>query len=566
MAVRETEGPTGRFRAIFAVLFLSLLIFAAPARADIVELTPCVSAVKPGDTATTVLFQRGRFACGSAQTQFPPGDYWVRMDVPKLPFGSDEDIIFRAASLWDDGMELTAFHADGSARYYRADPAASPSPMRLGATQIVRIPAQGAPISAIIARVDNSMIVRAVLHEPQLSSVYTALRHELWLAALYAAFAGICIGLLVYNAALWWAMRERFLLAYCSMVGAMLFYSVFTSGAPHYFIDGWTGGDRLRVTVPLLAITASTGIWFVSCFFAATPFPRWLRLFTLAQMAWLPLVGLTYAIVAPFQIQLLDMTYMFSFLPLPVLFLCYLGLTWRHRDPLFLYFVAAWSMPFASMVIRIMRGFDVVPPTAVIENSTLMALAVEALVSSVAIGYRVRLLAKARDRAEIAEAHAMTMADTDPLTGLLNRRAFLRSILERNSNWTLLLLDIDHFKRVNDSLGHAGGDDAIILFASALQHRMPNGALLARMGGEEFAIAYRGDMLLIDPDELLGQIRQIDLPGGYRITASIGIANRMVGSDDDWKILYRAADMALYRAKSGGRDRFIRSQPQAQAA
>ena len=160
----------------------------------------------------------------------------------------------------------------------------------------------------------------------------------------------------------------------------------------------------------------------------------------------------------------------------------------------------------------------------------------------------------------------MSMADTDPLTGLLNRRAFLRTLLERNSNWTLLLLDIDHFKRVNDSLGHAGGDEAIVQFARALQTKMPNGALLARMGGEEFAIAYRGDMMLIEPDELLAEIRSIDLRGGYRITASMGIANRNVASDDDWKILYRAADMALYRAKSDGRDRFIRTRPQAKAA
>ena len=544
---------------------MSVLLLAAPARAETIELTPCIAAVKPGDTATSVLFQRNRFKCGSAQTHFLPGDYWVRMDVPNLPANSG-NVVFRNASLWDDGMELAAFHADGSARYYWADPAASPSPMRLGATQVVVLRTQGPPLTAIVARVDNSMIVRGVLHQPQLSSIYTALQHEIGLAALYAAFAGICIGLLVYNAALWWAMRERFLLAYCATVGSMLLYSLFTSGAPHYVIDGWTGGDRLRITVPLLAMAAAAAVWFISCFFAATPIPRWLRRFTLAQIAWLPTIGFAYALIAPVQIKLLDTAYMLSYLPLPILFICYLVVAWRNRDPLLPYFIIAWSMPFASIVVRILRGYDIVPPTAVIENSTLMALAFEALVSSVAIGYRVRLLAQARDRAEIAEAHAMTMADTDPLTGLLNRRAFLRTILERNSNWTLLLLDIDHFKRVNDSLGHAGGDDAIILFARALQRKMPNGALLARMGGEEFAIAYRGDMMLIDPGELLAQIRKIDLKDGYRMTASMGIASLNVASDDDWKILYRAADMALYRAKSEGRDRFIRTQPQSLAA
>jgi len=94
----------------------------------------------------------------------------------------------------------------------------------------------------------------------------------------------------------------------------------------------------------------------------------------------------------------------------------------------------------------------------------------------------------------------------------------------------------------------------------------PQGALVARLGGEEFAIAYRGNLLLLEPEDLLASVRQINLPQGYRITASIGIANRIVTSEDDWKILYRAADMALYRAKTGGRDRFILIRPQTVAA
>jgi diguanylate cyclase (GGDEF)-like protein len=277
-------------------------------------------------------------------------------------------------------------------------------------------------------------------------------------------------------------------------------------------------------------------------------------------------VSFSYAAAAPSYIGILDTLYMFSYVPLPILFVCYLIFAWRSRDPFLYYFIIAWSVPFISVVARILRGYDLLPATALIENSTLIALAFEALVSSVAIGYRVRLIAVARDRAESAEARALTMADTDSLTGLLNRRALLRRILEHDCSWTLLLLDIDHFKRVNDSLGHAGGDEAIIRFGRALERKMPNGALLARMGGEEFAIAYRGNMMLLDPDELLTQIRKIDLPGGYRMTASMGIASRRVANDDDWKLLYRAADMALYRAKSDGRDRFILTPPHALAA
>ena len=273
-----------------------------------------------------------------------------------------------------------------------------------------------------------------------------------------------------------------------------------------------------------------------------------------------------YAILAPWQIKTLDAIYVYSFTPVPVIFGVYVWKAWKSKDRFLGYFLLGWSGVAFSTFLRMLHAFDIVPYHILIENSTLFGLAFEALVSSLAIGYRVRLLAKARDRAEIAEAHAMAIADTDPLTGLLNRRAFLRALLERHSHWTLVLLDVDHFKRVNDSLGHACGDEALALISETLQEVAPQGALVARLGGEEFAIAYRGNLLLLEPEDLLASVRQINLPQGYRITASIGIANRIVTSEDDWKILYRAADMALYRAKTGGRDRFILIRPQTVAA
>jgi diguanylate cyclase (GGDEF)-like protein len=207
-----------------------------------------------------------------------------------------------------------------------------------------------------------------------------------------------------------------------------------------------------------------------------------------------------------------------------------------------------------------------VPNHPLIENSTLMGLAFEALVSSLAIGHRVRLIAQARDHAQVAEVHALAMADTDPMTGLLNRRAFLRKLLERQSQWTLVLIDIDHFKRVNDALGHDGGDDVIVRFAAMLCDNAPGGSLVARLGGEEFAIAWRGNLMLVEAEDLLRQIRQIDLPQGYRTTASMGIATRLVRDENDWKVLYRSADMALYQAKENGRDGYVRIKPMMQAA
>jgi diguanylate cyclase (GGDEF)-like protein len=554
-------------RKLLALLaVVAAFCVSAPASAQSLKLQPCILKAQPGDRAEQMLFRAASFDCVNEQSQLQPGDYWVRMPIPQSNELPHSGLIFRTASLWDNGFELWAIHSNGQIEHYRPFEKQAINPMRLGATIVVPLRKSDAPVAMLLAKIKSSGAVRGVMLESQLSTTESAITFEMAIAVLYAGFAGACLALLVYNVALWRGMQERFLLAYCAMLVATLAYGIVTSGAPHYFLADMSGSDRLRFTIPLLAISAGSGLIFMRYFFEAANVPRWLVRVTFTHAAWMSGFAILYALLAPLYVKQLDQIYVFGFIPLPLIFGAYIWTAWKHRDPFLGYFLLAWSGPAISVVLRLLHGLDVLPYHILIENSTLLGLTFEAMVSSLAIGYRVRLLAQARDRAEIAEAHAMEMADTDPLTGLLNRRAFLRTILERNSNWTLLLLDIDHFKRVNDSLGHAGGDEAIMLFARALQRKMPNGALFARMGGEEFAIAYRGDMLLIDPDELLVHIRKIELKGGYRITASMGIANRTVGNDDDWKILYRAADMALYRAKSGGRDRFIRTQPQSQAA
>lgn len=547
-------------------LLLSLLLVPTPGFAHSLTLQSCTLAANSTDTVNDVIFRPSAFSCSDSQSQLPSGDYWVKMATPLSAQGDGKNLVFRTASLWDKGFELWAVHTDGSIEHYRPFETQSISPMRLGATTVVPLRKHDAPIELLIARVNDSGAVRGIMLQSQLSSSESALNFEMIMSVFYAGFAGICIALLVYNIALWRAMQEPFLLAYCVMITATLVYGVFTSGALHYFVAGLSGPDRLRITIPLLSYSAATALIFIRYFFGNTDVPRWLARTTYVHSAAMAVFATFYAVMAPWQIKLLDAIYVYSFTPVPVLFGIYVWRAWKSNDKFLAYFLIGWSGLAASTILRMLHAFDVIPYHILVENSTLFGLAFETLVSSLAIGYRVRLLAQARDRAEIAETHAMAMADTDPLTGLLNRRAFLRSLLERKSHWTLVLLDIDHFKRVNDSLGHAGGDEALSLISGTLQAVAPQGALVARLGGEEFAIAYRGNILLVEPEELLSSIRRINLPQGYRITASIGIANRIVASEDDWKILYRAADMALYRAKTGGRDRFIQIRPQRAAA
>ena len=171
--------------------------------------------------------------------------------------------------------------------------------------------------------------------------------------------------------------------------------------------------------------------------------------------------------------------------------------------------------------------------------------------------------------AELREA-----AVTDPLTGLYNNR-WLRDAGERDlassarehTNLALLLLDIDHFKTVNDSSGHAAGDLVLQHVATRLRGSVRAEDAVVRHGGEEFVVLLRrcGTVEAVAIAETLrAAVRQVTLPGDCplkQLTASIGIAAYPEdGADLD--LLLGAADRAMYTAKHGGRDR-VTSAPRA---
>jgi diguanylate cyclase (GGDEF)-like protein len=279
--------------------------------------------------------------------------------------------------------------------------------------------------------------------------------------------------------------------------------------------------------------------------------------------------GAAFAMLAPNWIVLLDRIYFISFVPLPAFFILALWFGWRKKSQYTLYLLLAWTAPVGVAFARSLHGVGLIPYSFALDNGSLIAMALEAMISSMAIGQRVRRIARERDGARHSAEIARELADRDSLTGLLNRRAFVRTLLEEAREWQLVLIDIDHFKRVNDTLGHADGDDVLVKVASALQAGCTDNALVARLGGEEFAIAtaIKGDAgELVDPTQLLSAIRQTEMPGGYRVTASIGVARRAICEEQDWIVLYRAADMALYRAKAQGRDRHVDYSPEQIAA
>lgn len=156
-------------------------------------------------------------------------------------------------------------------------------------------------------------------------------------------------------------------------------------------------------------------------------------------------------------------------------------------------------------------------------------------------------------------------AETDPLTGLLNRRAFERRFDQaragvRQAGTALLIVDLDHFKKVNDTFGHAVGDEVLRKAARVMHGSVRATDVVSRMGGEEFAILLPDTS--VEEAVAIGQrLRErlywsLNLGGAVplRVTASIGAAHDRLHADTVHEMM-RDADRALYRAKENGRNR-----------
>jgi diguanylate cyclase (GGDEF)-like protein len=164
--------------------------------------------------------------------------------------------------------------------------------------------------------------------------------------------------------------------------------------------------------------------------------------------------------------------------------------------------------------------------------------------------------------ASAAITAAMVASETDPLSGLLNRRGFERLAQEeiararsRGEPLAVALFDLDHFKQINDRLGHDGGDKAIIGFAARLRGHASATAVIARLGGEEFAMVTAEEIgRAYDRAEAV-RVSAMEAAEATQLspTTSAGVAQLL--PDETLFTLLRRADQACYAAKGGGRNK-----------
>lgn len=169
----------------------------------------------------------------------------------------------------------------------------------------------------------------------------------------------------------------------------------------------------------------------------------------------------------------------------------------------------------------------------------------------------------ARAKAEREAAEVRMLAETDALTGMPNRRYILANLAEamdanefRHEPLTVAMVDIDHFKAINDEFGHEVGDTVLKQIAAILMDELRSDDSVGRMGGEEFLFVFpkrRAAELDLRCDRMRERLAAEEWEHPMTVTLSIGIAELQPGWDE--RDLLRAADEALYKAKRAGRNR-----------
>ena len=155
----------------------------------------------------------------------------------------------------------------------------------------------------------------------------------------------------------------------------------------------------------------------------------------------------------------------------------------------------------------------------------------------------------------------------DPLTGVKNRAAMDNALLRevelcrrQSASMSIILMDLDHFKIINDQHGHAAGDTALRTVAQGTENSIRSSDMLFRFGGEEFLILLsytRTDGALLLAERVRRQIEKLEVAPGMDIKLTVSIGVSSLQENENAKSLFERADKALYRAKQGGRNRVI---------
>lgn len=550
--------------ALLALSLAALLAAASTLAARLADDVPTwhLAEMSPALEADPFIVVGGRAAAafmpvnGTTIATSTKNDRWFRLDFD-ADWSGNEPLVFSIAGASNSQVWLYAppdYHAQG---LWQAKPNSQGVFSRRAIAFV--LPSNLLAAHPVYFRLGATLTPK----RPQVSITQLAkyqasdLRH----VRISTLFSSMQFTMVLVAACLWLALRDRILIYFVGYAGLQLIGQLLVSGE-FYDLPG----------AQLLAPLGPKGAWL----FATLSAPLSLS-FALAfcdlrritpQLA-LVLRALRWPFLAAASLMLLPIPAIARVLP-PVVNLLFMisalamigtvGVAAWRRNRAARFFIIAWMPQVVFIVMRVIQlGLQLPEPTW-LQYGVPFSMAFSTIIVTLGLADATLHARRERDLAH-------RIAEMDGLTGVLNRRAIMQRVADAVTQsrihqlpLSLLFLDLDHFKDINDRHGHLAGDRCLMAFTDAIRHELGAGQDVGRYGGEEFLVilpgASRAEALAVS-EHLRRKVENLSIDSdgqALTLTTSIGVASLIEGRDTPDQLMHRA-DRALYRAKAAGRNR-----------
>lgn len=580
----------GLFGSGLIVVFMSFATVVGPDRDDALQVSLLVDrsgAAALADAVEAPVDAWMNIADGIPGIGYTSAAVWLRIALPE--WQGDERILELGDPLLQkldvhvftrNGLQI-ATHEMGTARPFFE------RPLR---TTVFAVPLSAAASGGwVIARVQSETSVQV----PVTLRTRDAFEHRMQsLMSRNGIYIGVALAMLFHNLVVFVLIRERAFLWYSVWVASFSLFILTLSGFSFQWFWPQSPDWNLTSLPVTLALAVAVGGGFFTCFLGDGA-ESGLGDRIINRLAWLSLVLAVAAFWLPYRVAI-------HFVILNALTIILLSMlvaavrAWRGSVAARHFLLAFVFVTIAGIVMTLNR-FGVLPHSAFTELVPQLGAGLEMLMLSLALAARINserrlrseaqaqlidaqlrqnqeLEARVRERTRelaLANRRLERISRTDGLTELANRRHLdecLRNEVRRarrnSSGVGLLMVDVDHFKRLNDTHGHQVGDACLRALADTLRAASRRGGdLVARYGGEEFCVlvpdASREDCVRL-AEAIRLRVEQTEVQHEdlcLRMTVSIGVAWRNGAAELSPADLVRSADRALYAAKSAGRNR-----------
>lgn len=554
---------------LLVLLFLAImtLVHAPQAGASHVNLGDeiCVLRGAEDQTAQQVLKRKGDFDCSKNALLAEGNDIWIYLDIEHAISGFSDPAIVLHMSYHGAITIAPVFNDIPVSR--RFDARDLVLKQRVPDLMVFPIETGLEKPTAVLVRIEGAWDLTN-WKTINISSMEAIEGEHLRGVLIYALLSGLLITPLIFSALVYFALRIDFLPYHFGMIAFALVYALSWSGLIFALPIEITPIYRSNLNHISIAFA-----FFFACLLTRSLCDKeavgrlWNRL--LPAAGFVPVVATFLIMLAAPNFSHVGSIVLHAVFILPLVAIIGALVTGALKGHLISRLqLLAWSPMIIYVLMRILKGLAIADFTWITQYGLYPSLISEALLTTCVIAFRVYTIRKAHETSLREQVVLRNLASTDALTGAFNRRAFIdlfdqtlaadpgRKVL------TLVLIDIDHFKHVNDTFGHSVGDKVLKEVVSVLQSHCRGNDMLARFGGEEFSLFLSTPSRAV-ADACAERIRKAveahTFREGCEVTISIGmieIEPQAAVSFDQW---YSAADRALYAAKTKGRNRVQRS-------